>query len=231
MPSDVEGNLGTGAASFETRRDRRGSGGRSPTPPQRHVIVGRMPCECFSRSISPNVVGRRCFLSKSRNASSASSWMADMRSLASRSSANQVSASTRCAAVCCQRCAPSTLGPPSWRASSAFRPSWTASLPPLAAARLDAAPQRIHQIDDIVAISTAARSAMPMIDRPQIASAIESIVCEGDRRTYRNYNHCVRVLGPKYSRHCSRIVTATSIGLACSGASSLSASARQPASC
>jgi hypothetical protein len=39
MPSDVEGNLWTGAVSFETRRDRRGSGGRSPTQPQRHVIA------------------------------------------------------------------------------------------------------------------------------------------------------------------------------------------------
>lgn len=57
----------------------------------------------------------------------------------------------------------------------------------------------------IVSISTVARSAMPMTDKPQITSVIESVVCIGDRRTYKNFNHCVTVLGPKNSRFCSKI--------------------------
>ena len=45
-------------------------------------------------SISFNVVGRRCFFRRSRNASSANSWIVDIRSLARRSSACRDSPST-----------------------------------------------------------------------------------------------------------------------------------------
>jgi hypothetical protein len=51
------------------------------------------------------------------------------------------------------------------------------------------------------------QSAVLRIDKPPTLGLVEPVVCVGDRRTYRNFDHCWRVLAkyPWGARHCSRI--------------------------
>jgi hypothetical protein len=56
-----------------------------------------------------------------------------------------------------------------------------------------------------VAFGGSARSAMPKIDRPSMESAVQQVVCIGNRRNFRNFNHCVQILGARNTNHCGRI--------------------------
>jgi hypothetical protein len=55
---------------------------------------------------------------------------------------------------------------------------------------------------------SAAPSAMQRPDRPSVESLAQPVVCVGNRRNYRNFNHCWRVNGrlhPRNATYCSRI--------------------------
>ncbi len=57
-------------------------------------------------------------------------------------------------------------------------------------------------------VGTAAHSAMQKSDRPSIASLTQPVLCVGNRRNYRNFNHCWRINGrlhPRNANYCSRI--------------------------
>jgi len=57
-------------------------------------------------------------------------------------------------------------------------------------------------------IGSGAQAAMQKFDRPSIDSPVQSVVCVGNRRNYRNFNHCWAVNGTRGSwnaRYCSRI--------------------------
>jgi hypothetical protein len=56
-----------------------------------------------------------------------------------------------------------------------------------------------------IGIGSSAQSAMPKMDTPSIESVVQQVICIGNRRNFRNFNHCVRVLGSRNSNHCSRI--------------------------
>jgi hypothetical protein len=54
----------------------------------------------------------------------------------------------------------------------------------------------------------AAWSAMPGLAKPSVESPVQSVVCVGDRRDYRSFNHCWRInarRGRWAARYCSRI--------------------------
>jgi hypothetical protein len=60
------------------------------------------------------------------------------------------------------------------------------------------------------AIGGPAKSAMLKVDRPAVSTAVEPVACVGDRRTYRDFNHCwsvniKRSSAGATSRYCSRI--------------------------
>jgi hypothetical protein len=54
-------------------------------------------------------------------------------------------------------------------------------------------------------MGTAVQSAMPKLDRPVVDKLVEPVVCVGNRRTYRNFNHCWRVNKRNSAGYCSRI--------------------------
>jgi hypothetical protein len=58
-------------------------------------------------------------------------------------------------------------------------------------------------------MGTAAQSAMPKLGGPAtVGSLVQSVVCVGNRRNYRNFNHCWRVnarRNPRNANYCSRI--------------------------
>jgi hypothetical protein len=61
-----------------------------------------------------------------------------------------------------------------------------------------------------VTIGGAAQSAMSTLDRPLISKAAEPVACVGDRRSYRNFNHCWEVVSRSArpdvaSKYCSKI--------------------------
>jgi hypothetical protein len=60
-----------------------------------------------------------------------------------------------------------------------------------------------------LAVGGAAQSAMQKIDKLSVATPVESVVCVGNRRTYRDFNHCMRVNGSvsgyRVASYCSRI--------------------------
>jgi hypothetical protein len=55
----------------------------------------------------------------------------------------------------------------------------------------------------------AAQSAMPKFAKPSVESPVQSVVCKGNRRNYRNFNHCWRVNSKRNPRwaanYCGRI--------------------------
>jgi hypothetical protein len=54
----------------------------------------------------------------------------------------------------------------------------------------------------------AAPSAMPRTDTPTVENLVQQVICVGNRRTYRSFNHCWRVNGrlhPRNANYCSRI--------------------------
>lgn len=55
----------------------------------------------------------------------------------------------------------------------------------------------------LVGIGSPAQAAMLQADKPAIAQLAEPVVCQGNRRSYRNFNHCFRV--NRAARYCSRI--------------------------
>jgi hypothetical protein len=62
----------------------------------------------------------------------------------------------------------------------------------------------------LTAIGGPARSAMQKADRPWVSTAVVPVVCVGDRRKYRDFNHCwsvniKRASAGATSRYCSRI--------------------------
>ena len=62
----------------------------------------------------------------------------------------------------------------------------------------------------LVAFGGPAQSAMPKIDGPSVSTLVEAVVCVGDRRDYRDFNHCWRVNNRRVRtsaavRYCSRI--------------------------
>ena len=56
-----------------------------------------------------------------------------------------------------------------------------------------------------IGLGSSAQSAMPKIDRPSVEKIVEQVVCIGNRRNYRNFNHCIRVLGSRRTNYCGRI--------------------------
>lgn len=58
-----------------------------------------------------------------------------------------------------------------------------------------------------VTLGGAAHSAVLRIGKPPTLGMVAPVVCVGDRRTYRNFDHCWSVLAryPWGARHCSRI--------------------------
>jgi hypothetical protein len=57
-------------------------------------------------------------------------------------------------------------------------------------------------------MGTAAQSAVLKLDAPSIDKLVQPVVCVGNRRSYRDFNHCWRVLGrlnPRNAGYCSRI--------------------------
>jgi hypothetical protein len=60
-----------------------------------------------------------------------------------------------------------------------------------------------------VAVGSQASSAMQRIVGPSVSKLAEPVRCIGDRRNYRNFNHCWRVNSHKGNvwpaRYCSRI--------------------------
>ena len=58
-------------------------------------------------------------------------------------------------------------------------------------------------------INVQAASAMPKVDPPSVSALVEPVVCVGNRRSYRNFNHCWRAnsrwVGSGSIRYCSRI--------------------------
>jgi hypothetical protein len=60
-----------------------------------------------------------------------------------------------------------------------------------------------------VATAGQAQSAVHNLGKPSASSLVEPVVCIGNRRNYRNFNHCWRVNGHKGSvwpgRYCARI--------------------------
>lgn len=57
-----------------------------------------------------------------------------------------------------------------------------------------------------------AQSAMPKLDRPAVDRLVEPVVCVGNRRTYRNFEHCWRVNRRTSGNinYCSRICPSAS---------------------
>lgn len=55
----------------------------------------------------------------------------------------------------------------------------------------------------------AAPSAMPKFAKPSVESPVQPVVCVGNRRNYRNFNHCWRVNSRRNIRwaqnYCGRI--------------------------
>jgi hypothetical protein len=56
-----------------------------------------------------------------------------------------------------------------------------------------------------VGLVAPARSAMLPADRPALDALVQPAACVGNRRTYRSFNHCVRVNRPRSAGYCSRI--------------------------
>jgi hypothetical protein len=57
-------------------------------------------------------------------------------------------------------------------------------------------------------MGTVAQSAMLTPDRPSVETLVQSAVCVGNRRNYRDFNHCWRVnarRNARSARYCSRI--------------------------
>jgi hypothetical protein len=54
-------------------------------------------------------------------------------------------------------------------------------------------------------MGTAAQSAVLTADRPAIDKLVQPARCVGNRRTYRDFNHCWRVNGRRSAGYCSRI--------------------------
>jgi hypothetical protein len=54
-------------------------------------------------------------------------------------------------------------------------------------------------------MGTAAQSAVLTPDRPSIEKLVQQAVCVGNRRNYRNFDHCWRVNGRRSANYCSRI--------------------------
>jgi hypothetical protein len=52
-------------------------------------------------------------------------------------------------------------------------------------------------------------AAMPKLAEPSLESPVQSVVCIGDRRNYRNFDHCWRVISKRIPKlaanYCSRI--------------------------
>ena len=62
----------------------------------------------------------------------------------------------------------------------------------------------------LAAIGGPADSAMQKVDGPRVSTLVEPVACVGDRRKYRNFNHCWsvnirRASAGATSRYCSRI--------------------------
>jgi hypothetical protein len=58
--------------------------------------------------------------------------------------------------------------------------------------------------------SNPAHATVPKAGQPSISPAVEAVVCVGDRRNYRNFNHCWRVNSRRVrvsraANYCSRI--------------------------
>jgi len=51
----------------------------------------------------------------------------------------------------------------------------------------------------------AAHSAAQKTERPSVSTHVESIVCVGNRRSYRTFRHCVRLRGARRANYCGRI--------------------------
>jgi hypothetical protein len=60
-----------------------------------------------------------------------------------------------------------------------------------------------------LAVGGTAQSAMQKANKPSVVSHVEPVVCVGDRRNYRNFDHCMQVLGSvnryRVASYCSRI--------------------------
>ncbi|MBX9590671.1 MAG: hypothetical protein K2X43_15290 [Hyphomonadaceae bacterium] len=61
----------------------------------------------------------------------------------------------------------------------------------------------------VLVIDAQAPSALPKADHPSASPLVERVICVGNRRNYRNFNHCWRVnsrrVGSGNIRYCSRI--------------------------
>jgi|KBSSwiStaDraftv2_1062776.scaffolds.fasta_scaffold27395_4 hypothetical protein len=59
-----------------------------------------------------------------------------------------------------------------------------------------------------LALGAAAQAPVLKIGRPFVETSVQSVICEGNRRSYRSFNHCWRVNGRRNTRsanYCSRI--------------------------
>jgi hypothetical protein len=55
----------------------------------------------------------------------------------------------------------------------------------------------------VVGFGGPTQAAVRKADKPSTAALAEQVVCHGNRRSYRDFNHCVRV--NRAARYCSRI--------------------------
>ena len=59
-----------------------------------------------------------------------------------------------------------------------------------------------------LALGAAAQAPVLKIGRLFVETPVQSVTCEGNRRSYRSFNHCWYVngrLNPRYANYCSRI--------------------------
>lgn len=55
-----------------------------------------------------------------------------------------------------------------------------------------------------IALTASASSAPFERTKPEAQAATTQVVCQGNRRNYRNFNHCMRFIG-NGARYCARI--------------------------
>jgi len=63
-----------------------------------------------------------------------------------------------------------------------------------------------------LALGAAAHAPVSKSGRPLVEKPVQSVVCVGNRRNYRSFNHCWRVIGrlnPRNAGHCSRICSSS----------------------